>query len=859
MGIVFRAHDTRLGRDVALKCPWPHLSEDAVARHRFLREARATSRLAHPTIVPVYEVFEDRQLPWIAMELVEAHTTLADSLVSGEPLPLEQILEHAEDLADALRAAHAKGILHRDIKPSNVLLGPDGRARLTDFGLARFFAPADKGEGVPVDESSSLTLEGKVVGTIAYMAPEVLLGGGTNPDPRSDLFSLGVLIYEMCTGRAAFVATSNYDVYNAVLQREPPAIGRFNYEVPRSLERIVRKALAKRPDERYQDARDLLADVRAVRRRIASGERDFEDDFIAGRRWSRARTWTWLGCSAAAVILSAWLGHVASRGTVGQWGLGTPRQLTTAPGAETDAAISPDGTFVAYASDESGNFDIWLVDSRGGNPIRLTDDPRSDRHPAWFPDGSAIAFVSDRGGTTGIWKVARLGGSATLLVPDAEDPAISHDGKRIAFIRSEDSAYPRIYVGPVSAHEKARPLLAGAVGRWGQYRPAWSPDDRSICFGDFEHLWLADSEGRDARQLTATEYRDENPTWSGDGRTIYFSSFRDGTLALWEVSVKTGKQARVSYGSGPEGGPSISRSGSAIAFSTYADDRDVALRDLTTGAFVRVPSQLTDYAPDLSPDSRRLIFNTDRWGSLSTVALLELDKLRPSGKVKKLTDWSTSLPRFSPDGKWIAFWRNLQGNRDVWVMPSEGGEAVRFEADPAADMQPSWSPDGRMLAFVSERGGTSAVWTKQIQDGRPVGDAIRVTSDPGGHRFPEWSPDGRFIAYVRASADGMDIWVVSATGGGERRVTRGANAELARWVGGSEEMLVSGMWNRVEYEIRRVDVATGESRSLDPPVLCGTDGASALFDVDASGTTMATTIRETRGDVWMIQALPGSF
>jgi len=163
------------------------------------------------------------------------------------------------------------------------------------------------------------------------------------------------------------------------------------------------------------------------------------------------------------------------------------------------------------------------------------------------------------------------------------------------------------------------------------------------------------------------------------------------------------------------------------------------------------------------------------------------------------------------------------------------------------------------LAFVSERGGTSAVWTKQIQDGRPVGDAIRVTSDPGGHRFPEWSPDGRFIAYVRASADGMDIWVVSATGGGERRVTRGANAELARWVGGSEEMLVSGMWNRVEYEIRRVDVATGESRSLDPPVLCGTDGASALFDVDASGTTMATTIRETRGDVWMIQALPGSF
>ena len=859
MGIVFRAHDTNLGRDVALKCPWPHLSEDAVARHRFLREARATSRLAHPTIVPVYEVFEDRELPWIAMELVEAHHTLADALVAGEPLPLEQILEHAEDLTDALRAAHAKGILHRDIKPSNVLLGTDGRARLTDFGLARFFAPADRPPEAPVDDSSSLTMEGKVVGTIAYMAPEVLLGGGTTPDPRSDLFSLGVVIYEMCTGRAAFVATSNYDVYNAVLQREPPAIGRFNYEIPRSLERIVRKALAKRPDERYQDARDMLADVKTVRRKLASGVQDLEDDLDVGRAKSR---WVWATWSLGALAAisfgaAAWLGLNDPRD--GWPGLaGTPHLLTSSPGAEVEPAVSPDGNLVAYVSDRSGSPDLWLVDSRGGNPMQLTADASAETSPAWFPDSSALAFESNRGGSSGIWKVATLGGSATLLVADGRSPAISPDGKRIAFTREGPTGDPRVLVATIGRPDEAAPLCHDNVGQWGQISPAWSPDGKRIAFADHNHLWTCELSDGSAKQVTQAPGVDYDPVWTSDGRALLFSAFRGNTYALWRVEIKSGRMDRLTYGSGPEVEPSVDRRGDKLVFTTRTADTNLALRDLSSGVTQAMTGYREDLHPDFSHDGRRVLFTSDRWGGEGSIAIQDLDGLHMVGPTRRIADWVGALPRFSPDDRWIASWRVIDGSRDIWIMPSNGGESVRFTDDPAADIQPSWAPDGRSLVFVSERGGGSHIWTRGVAEGRPSGDEIRLTSGPGTDTRPEWSPARPVVAFIRADQHASDVWIIGADGRGEKRLTVGSGAKLARWRG-ADTLLVCGLWGGAAYEVRQVNVGTGQVVALSPPVVLGADEAMANFDVDPTGKILAYNLRTERGDVWMLDAPLGRF
>jgi tetratricopeptide (TPR) repeat protein/predicted Ser/Thr protein kinase len=282
MGVIYCARDTTLGRSVALKCSWPP-DPDPRQRSRLMREARATSRLSHPHIVPLFEVIEENGTTWLAMELIEG-TTLRDLLASGEALPLADVLRHAEGLAGALQAAHGRGILHRDVNPNNIMLTADGRAVLTDFGLAQFVRISET--SVTHSHDSGLDGRGHVVGTPHYMAPEQVLGKPL--DPRSDLFALGAVIYEMCTGRRAFPGSGG-DAVDAILHQEPTSASRLNAAVPAELERIARKALAKNPDERYQDARDLLVDLRTLRRQVDQsaypGQRGPDPDRRAPRRW----------------------------------------------------------------------------------------------------------------------------------------------------------------------------------------------------------------------------------------------------------------------------------------------------------------------------------------------------------------------------------------------------------------------------------------------------------------------------------------------------------------------------------------------------------------------------------------------
>jgi eukaryotic-like serine/threonine-protein kinase len=268
MGIVYEARDLSLGREVALKRPLPRLSTDARSLKRFLREASLASRLSHPHIMPIFEVFEHQGVPWLAMPLVEGRS-LRTLLGERGPLPVRDTLRYAEDLAEALRAAHDRGVLHRDINPNNVIVTSDGRVLLADFGLAYCLTPPEE-DSAASTRSTPLTGEGQPVGTPGYVSPEQALGHPA--DRRSDIFSLGAVLYEMCTGRGPFKSPSASETLDLLLHREPVPIARLNYEVPEEFERIIRKSFAKSPDERYQDARDLLTDARAVRRRFEHDE-----------------------------------------------------------------------------------------------------------------------------------------------------------------------------------------------------------------------------------------------------------------------------------------------------------------------------------------------------------------------------------------------------------------------------------------------------------------------------------------------------------------------------------------------------------------------------------------------------------
>ena len=599
MGVVYRALDEGLGREVALKSP---LAQDASDgnRRRFLQEARSASRVSHPHVVPVYEVFEQDGRPWLAMEFING-PTLREMLMGGR-MGLEEVLLIGEQMADALAAAHGRAVFHRDVKPGNIMLAARGDARLTDFGLARQVS----GQLSPTTHHSASQVHQDLAGTIGYVSPEQILGRPI--EASSDIFSLGAVLYEAATGRRAFNGETAGEVFDATLHVTPQPMGDLAGEAPGELQRVVFKALAKRPDERYQSAKDLSADLRTLRRRL-------ETQHLSIPIPPAGRAWSWRAVAAVVVAIAAvatawfWFDGRQMPAVV----LGPPQQLTAGSGWQAEPAVAPDGSLVAYTSNESGNADIWLLDMRGGTAVRLTDDPKSDRSPTWFPDGSTLAFVSDRSGKPSIWKISRLGGAAALVVENAEDPAVSPDGLSIAFVRPDAGGFQRIHVAPMARPSEVRVLTTENNGLWDHRKPAWSPDGRTIAYYAARDLWAVSVAGGSARPLTIADAAEKDPVWSPDGRFVYYSSNRDGTRALWRVSVSGGAAVRLTGGQGPERHPSLTRDGSRLVYSTFVDDWDLVVRDLGSGQERQIGGERTDDSPVFAPDGRSLAFVSDRW------------------------------------------------------------------------------------------------------------------------------------------------------------------------------------------------------------------------------------------------------
>jgi Tol biopolymer transport system component len=845
MGVVYRAEDMKLGRIVALKFLSPELTRDQKAKQRFVQEARAASAMDHSNICTIFEVdeMEDDQI-FISMAYYEGKT-LRERIAEGA-LELGEALDIATQIAQGLVKAHAHGIVHRDVKPGNIYITNDREVKIFDFGLAKLAGQL------------RLTSTGKTMGTVSYMSPEQARGEETGPG--TDIWALGVILYEMATGSLPFKGDYDVAAMYSIMNEEPAPMESLRAGIPAELEGIVRKALAKNQTERYQNASELLSDLSALKQQL-----DFSK-FTGTHEWKfkgSERRW-WIAAASVVVVagtLAAVWGITARKPGGSPRLPGEARQVTSGDVWNGDPALSPDGSRIAYTSDESGNKEVYVITVKGGKTLKLTDDPAADYYPAWFPDGTSLAFVSERGGETGIWKVSALGGGATQLIKDARDPAISPHGDFVAFSTLPSEGQRRIGVARVADPSHVRLLTGDRDGLWEHRMPAWSPDGRLICYASRQDLWTVPFSGGPAQRFTRDGKADSNPVWSPDGKRVYFSSGREGTVAIWRIAVRGGKTERLTTGSGYEQDPTVSLDGSRFAYATRTEPGTVCIRDLNSGRETKLPGVRDVRLAAISPDGSAVVYASDLAGPTLDLWMQPLDRGVPSGQPSRLTEDSVnaSCPAFSPDGKWIAYYRIAGQQRDIYVVSISGDQPIRFTDDPAQDAQPAWSPDGSAIAFASDRGNGWHIWVAPVSDGRPAGPPRRVTSDPAHANAPAWSSDGRRIAYIGGGETGPEAWVISSDGTGSgMRITSGAHAGIVRWDQPTGSLLVSGTWGEDRCSIRRVSL-DGSATPLEPPLVLGSRTAITVFDVSGDGRLIVFPRENNKGNIWVHEAVKQTF
>lgn len=745
MGEVFLAQDTRLNRKVALKLLRSDLTGNEDRLRRFQQEARAASALNHPNILTIHEIGQQRSFLYIATEYVEGETLRQH--IARARMTLGQSLDVAVQVASALAAAHQSGIIHRDIKPENIMLRTDSYVKVLDFGLAKLVEPKTMETAAPTLPKVE-TAPGIVMGTVSYMSPEQARGLAV--DARTDIWSLGVMIYELAAGRQPFEGETASDVMSLILQKEPPPVAHSWPEVPSELERIVRKALRKDKEERYQTVKDLLIDLKNLRKELeleAELERSSPPSAVLTSTARSSGATTHYPSSAeyivteikqhkravvltlGVIILSAFVLYLYLRpnslSKVAPLGNATFTQLTDQSGPEYFPSLSPDGKSVVYASYASNNWDIYFQRVGGKNPLNLTKDSTADdTQPTFSPDGERIAFRSEREGG-GLFVMGATGESVKRLTDFGNNPAWSPDGKEIACadegpvdpaVRSNPNS--RIWAVNVGTGERRQVTKEDAI------QPNWSPHGYRIAYGGRRNsaqrdIWTIPSGGGEPTEVTNDQAVEGSPVWSRDGKYLYFASDRAGSMNLWRVPIEeqTGKVL-----------------GPAEAVTT--------------------PSSYSAHL-SFSLDGRRMVYSQIlSRGNLQQVGF-DPDKETVTGQPVWITQGSrwANTPNLSLNGEWLAFDSQRGKQDDLFVIRPDGTSLRQLTDDPYKDRQPRGSPDGKRIAFFSDRTGKWEIWMIN-SDGSGL---KQLTYTPGGAANPQWSPDGTRLVYRNLAGASLSI------------------------------------------------------------------------------------------------------
>jgi eukaryotic-like serine/threonine-protein kinase len=752
MGEVYLAQDLTLGRQVALKVLPAQLTEDDERLRRFEQEARAASALNHPNILTIYEIGHSESVHYIATEFIDG-VTLRERM-ADKPVKTAEAIEVAVKVASALAAAHAKGIVHRDIKPENIMISQPGYlaqsesyVKVLDFGIAKLTEPDVRETDMPTRPLVS-TSEGITIGTAPYMSPEQ--AQGLKVDARTDIWSLGVVLFEMVTGRAPFEGPTRSHLIVSILEKEPPPLRGQAEEVPEALEWIVSKTLRKNRDERYQTARELFSDLNDLRQRSdfkAKVERSKSAEQPTSAAHAPAAPVKlntrslWLVALVLITVTAVVLGlkyfgrNLLTSKSAAPFSRFTVTRLTST-GKASSAVISPDGKYVVHVMGSAEQHGLWLRHITTGSDQEIVPSNGSPiSNLSFSPDGDHIYFIRRESGEVALSQVPVLGGNPKKLVTDIDTAVtISPDGKSLAFVRGDPPRNEASLIIVNADGTEEQKLVTHQMDDFffrTACTPAWSPDGARIAFGlrgsgpgsAYRNVTIVQVKDRTEKQLTAEKWNAiEAIYWLPHGGGLVFTAIE-----------KERRNAQIWYASYP------------------------------AGELRRITNDLNNY--------QNVSLTTDG-GSLVTVlsegtSNIWISPVGDTGSASQITSSifaGLSGIAWTPDGK-VVYGSRASGNADIWIMNADGTADRQLTAHALLNVVPRVSPDGRYIVFMSNRAGAMNIWRMDIDGNNP-----KQLTQGSNDRLPLCTNDSKSVIFI-SDGPGNRSWKVPIDGGSPQQLT----------------------------------------------------------------------------------------
>ncbi len=866
MGEVYRATDTRLKRDVAIKVLPEAFTADKERLARFEREAQLLAQLHHSNIASIFGLEEKDGVRALVMELVDG-PTLAERLERG-PLAIDEALSIAHQIAEALEEAHEKGIVHRDLKPANIKLTADGKVKVLDFGLAKAMDPVGGATTSASQLSKSPTLIhagtqlGMILGTAAYMAPEQ--ARGTAVDKRADIWAFGVVLYEMLSGTALFAGETVSDTLASVLKNEID-FGQLPAATPTAVRQLLRRCLERKPKNRLHD----IADARIVIDDLLAGRSDTQDAVAAthdhpqhaarGTAWPMRLVWLAAGLALGALTVVALRGILFSTPT---YRPPLVRTLTYSGGSEWPS-ISADGKNVAFQSDRDGTSRIWLKQLATGEEVALTEGP--DRQPRISPDSSSVLFLRAADDGTDLFRVPLVGGESRRLARNVISADWSPDGKRVVFARNESDASRLIVISSDGGTEQ---VIVKREGRLDSV--TWSPDGTRVLMYEAGRVntiattvlvavEIASGTTRELFRMPASS-RFSTAIWDGNDAVLYaFSPSQAGGGQVLLQRLTIGSPTPQSLFSFPSLPVRIGLAGpGSLVFDTVSNRQnlfEVAANGTIGRALTGGPT--TDRQPAFSPDGRRVVFTSDRSGNLDLWSI-ELS----TRAVRRLTfdvadDWD---PHWSIDGKHLLWSSNRGGHFEVWMAEPDGAGAQQVTSNGVDAENPGLSADGAWIVYSSANPAAPGIW-KARPDGRDATHLLR-----GAYSLPELSPRTNWVAasvndgssdnqariHIVRLEDGAVIADVIVPG-----LPR--NAGRSRWMPDGKTLVFYGADKLRGQALFRQPIVPGVNTNAQRELLLGSDDKLQVesFAVSQVDGRVFVSSGWSETDVLMADGIPG--